>query len=145
MGAEGKFDLALAPSHDPEKLRKVSDSRSSALNKKSSSTPSLTETSQRLVAANQQSSVAGTEQAASADNITRQIKSVSDSLSNSVLLLAVYYSLCTTHCMIFSQAAESVAEKMMDLSQAAADVSLDSASVPSKPTMTSACELISTF
>lgn len=102
MGAEGKFDLALAPSHDPEKLRKVSDSRSSALNKKSSSTPSLTETSQRLVAANQQSSVAGTEQAASADNITRQIKSVSDSLSNSVLLLAVYYSLCTTHCVLIT-------------------------------------------
>ncbi|XP_067942720.1 E3 ubiquitin-protein ligase HECTD1-like [Watersipora subatra] len=98
MGAEGKFDLALAPSHEPERLRRPppdsSSSRGSVLSKKSSSTPSLSETSQVVA----EGSVASTDQAASADNITKQIKST----------------------------AESVAEKMMDLSQAAADVSLDS-------------------
>lgn len=75
MGAEGKFDLALAPSHDPEKLRPAVATRGSALSKKSSSTPSLTESSD-----NQSSSIASTDQAASADNITKQIKSVSHSL-----------------------------------------------------------------
>ena len=75
MGAEGKFDLALAPSHEPERLRRPAEtaaSRGSALSKKSSSTPSLSETSQPA-----EGSVASTEQAASADNITKQIKSVS--------------------------------------------------------------------
>ena len=88
MGAEGKFDLALAPTHDPDHLRHgVSDAgsvptRGSALSKKSSSTPSLTETSQA------QGSVASTEQAASADNITKQIKSVSK--IRKIVQLAIY-------------------------------------------------------
>lgn len=75
MGAEGKYDLALAPSHDPEKLRHPPSSQGGggtrSLSKKSSSTPSLTESTEPCP------SVASTDQAASADNITKQIKSVS--------------------------------------------------------------------
>lgn len=71
MGAEGKFDLTLGPSHDPDKLKHRLSTRGSALSKKSNSTPSLTESSEA------QGSVASTEQAASADDITKQIKSVS--------------------------------------------------------------------
>ena len=73
MGAEGKFDLALAPSHDPDRLNRPKESggrSGSALSKKSSSTPSLTDTG------SSKASVASTEQAASADNITKEIKSV---------------------------------------------------------------------
>lgn len=95
MGAEGKFDLALAPSHEPDRLRRPagdvptpSGSRASALSKKSSSTPSLSEASEAAA----QSSVASTEQAASADNITKQIKSVSlhwTSFINIIIILTI--------------------------------------------------------
>ncbi|XP_071078576.1 E3 ubiquitin-protein ligase HECTD1-like isoform X2 [Haliotis cracherodii] len=97
MGAEGKFDLALAPSHDPDKLRftkteqtatgmaknrtvgsSVSDKvKVSVLtSRKSSSTPSLSEVSEA------KASVASTEQASSAENLTASMKAVREAAEN---------------------------------------------------------------
>ena len=107
MGAEGKFDLALAASHDPEKLVKNlasvprgapstpgavggrvkpgADGKKSATqisaSRKSSSTPSLSDVAEK-------ESVASTEQAASAENLTQAIKSTAESVAESVLNLA---------------------------------------------------------
>ncbi|XP_050406417.1 E3 ubiquitin-protein ligase HECTD1 isoform X3 [Patella vulgata] len=99
MGAEGKYDLALAPSHDPEKLRfykpeqgavgglkgragaSVSDKvKVSVLtSRKSSSTPSLSDVSET------KASVASTEQASSAENLTSSIKAAAESVAESIL------------------------------------------------------------
>uniref|UniRef100_A0A2C9KSQ9 E3 ubiquitin-protein ligase n=1 Tax=Biomphalaria glabrata TaxID=6526 RepID=A0A2C9KSQ9_BIOGL len=96
MGAEGKFDLALGPSHDPDKLRfakpEVVSTPTTSRNKnsflsgtsdkvkvgvltsrKSSSTPSLSDVMDSKV------SVASTEQASSAENLSSSIKTVSTS------------------------------------------------------------------
>lgn len=107
MGAEGKFDLMLAPSHDPEKIRRESTSsrtseqaaptaataaprakeskgKTSVLtSRKSSSTPSLSDVSECG-----HPSVASTEQAASAENLTSAIKRTAESVAESVLSLA---------------------------------------------------------
>ncbi|KAK2190392.1 hypothetical protein NP493_82g04009 [Ridgeia piscesae] len=105
MAAEGRYDLMLAPSHDPEKLRKdaakadagstsspkakpvaaVLDSKNKGsvlTNRKSSSTPSLSDVSES------KSSVASTEQAASAENLTSTIKVTAESVAESVMNLA---------------------------------------------------------
>ncbi|XP_041351620.1 E3 ubiquitin-protein ligase HECTD1-like isoform X2 [Gigantopelta aegis] len=95
MGAEGKFDLALAPSHDPDKLRytkmdvgatgsvknksvgtSLSDKiKGSVLtSRKSSSTPSLSEVSEA------KASVASTEQASSAENLTSSVKASAENV-----------------------------------------------------------------
>lgn len=100
MGAEGKYDLALAPGYDPEKhraaLAKVdlgakaktgvvtSDKvKVSVLtSRKSSSTPSLTEVDEN------KPSVASTEQAASAECLTSAVKSMAQNLSDNLVNLA---------------------------------------------------------
>ncbi|XP_033735284.1 E3 ubiquitin-protein ligase HECTD1-like isoform X2 [Pecten maximus] len=111
MGAEGKYDLQLSPNHDPEKLRpvvrtteagavggakvKVTSSLVSdkakvqyknmvsvLTSRKSSSTPSLTDVAEN------KPSVASTEQAASADNLTTAVKSMAKNLADSMVNLA---------------------------------------------------------
>ncbi|OWF47209.1 E3 ubiquitin-protein ligase HECTD1 [Mizuhopecten yessoensis] len=105
MGAEGKYDLQLSPNHDPEKLRPVvrtteagavggakvkvtsslvSDKAKVSVltSRKSSSTPSLTDVSEN------KPSVASTEQAASADNLTTAVKSMAQNLADSMVNLA---------------------------------------------------------
>ncbi|XP_052267734.1 E3 ubiquitin-protein ligase HECTD1-like isoform X2 [Dreissena polymorpha] len=103
MGAEGKYDLQLAPSHDPERLKPLSKTEAGATgagkvkagatpgdkakisvltSRKSSSTPSLNEVNDN------KPSVAATEQAASADNLTQTVKSVAENLAESMMNLA---------------------------------------------------------
>ena len=106
MGAEGKFDLMLAPSHNPDLLRRESTSSRTSepggilvsrtklsndgkppkvsvlSSRKSSSTPSLSEP------LDAHSSVASTEQASSAENLTSAIKLTAESVAESVLNLA---------------------------------------------------------
>ncbi|XP_069118347.1 E3 ubiquitin-protein ligase HECTD1-like isoform X3 [Argopecten irradians] len=111
MGAEGKYDLQLSPNHDPDKLRpvvrtteagavggakvKVTSSLVSdkakvqyknmvsvLTSRKSSSTPSLTDVAEN------KPSVASTEQAASADNLTTAVKSMAQNLADSMVNLA---------------------------------------------------------
>ncbi|XP_052768700.1 E3 ubiquitin-protein ligase HECTD1-like isoform X1 [Mya arenaria] len=106
MGAEGKFDLQLAPSHDPERLKALGKTEptttpipgvksnatpsnsgekakvSVLTSRKSSSTPSLNEVK------DSPASVAATEQAASADNLTQSVKSVAENLAESMMNLA---------------------------------------------------------
>ncbi|CAG9766512.1 unnamed protein product [Ceutorhynchus assimilis] len=87
MGAEGKYDLKLSPSFDVESLNKPSQTGSSKTKKdekqsvltsrKSSSTPSLPEVTEI------KSSVASTDQAASADNLAA--KQAAETIAESVL------------------------------------------------------------
>ncbi|XP_076273657.1 ubiquitin fusion-degradation 4-like isoform X2 [Rhynchophorus ferrugineus] len=90
MGAEGKFDLKLSPSYDVEtasskststsKHKSKDDKQSVLTSRKSSSTPSLPE------ATDVKSSVASTEQAASADNLAA--KQAAETIAESVLSVA---------------------------------------------------------
>lgn len=91
MGAEGKFDLQLAPSYDPEKARSKAEQtgltnkqrtgssfmekvKVSITNRKSNSTPSLSEVSET------RASVASTEQASSAENLSSALKNLLEGL-----------------------------------------------------------------
>lgn len=91
MGAEGKYDLKLAPGFDVETAssskpvstnkHKTKDEKQSVLtSRKSSSTPSLPE------ATDVKTSVASTEQAASADNLAA--KQAAETIAESVLSVA---------------------------------------------------------
>ncbi|KRT81883.1 hypothetical protein AMK59_5650 [Oryctes borbonicus] len=86
MGAEGKYDLKLAPGYDVENAvsknskSKEKDKQSVLTSKKSSSTPSLPE------ATDVKTSVACTEQAASADNLAA--KQAAETIAESVLSVA---------------------------------------------------------
>lgn len=87
MGAEGKYDLKLAPSYDVEgaaaavKPNQCKGKEKSVLtSRKSSSTPSLPE------ATDVKNSVASTEQAASADNLAA--KQAAETIAESVLSVA---------------------------------------------------------
>ncbi|KAI4462742.1 e3 ubiquitin-protein ligase trip12 [Holotrichia oblita] len=86
MGAEGKYDLKLAPGYDVENAisknskGKEKDKHSVLTSKKSSSTPSLPE------ATDVKTSVACTEQAASADNLAA--KQAAETIAESVLSVA---------------------------------------------------------
>ncbi|PVD26171.1 hypothetical protein C0Q70_13840 [Pomacea canaliculata] len=102
MGAEGKFDLALAPSHDQEKLRVakaeggaavVSKHKSAAsssdrvkvsvlTSRKSSSTPSLSDV-------NDTHSVASTEQASSAENLTSSVRAMAQGVAERVAMVSL--------------------------------------------------------
>lgn len=84
MGAEGKFDLRLAPSYDPERLSVNANTHVSAPGKsaafasrKSNSTSSLVESSSNVG----KITVACTEQAASADNISAQKAAMNENLT----------------------------------------------------------------
>lgn len=90
MGAEGKYDLKLAPGYDIEgttvkpslanPASKKKDKQSVLTSRKSSSTPSLPE------ATEVKTSVASTEQAASADNLAA--KQAAETIAESVLSVA---------------------------------------------------------
>lgn len=88
MGAEGKYDLKLAPGYDVEAATssksvttsKSKDKQSVLTSRKSSSTPSLPE------ATEVKTSVASTEQAASADNLAA--KQAAETIAESVLNMA---------------------------------------------------------
>lgn len=90
MGAEGKYDLKLAPGFDIEaasskfhstnKSKESKDKQSVLTSRKSSSTPSLPE------ATDVKTSVASTEQAASADNLAA--KQAAETIAESVLSVA---------------------------------------------------------
>ncbi|XP_063927928.1 E3 ubiquitin-protein ligase HECTD1 isoform X6 [Zophobas morio] len=89
MGAEGKYDLKLAPGYDVEaatsskntsKNKDSKDKQSVLTSRKSSSTPSLPE------ATDVKTSVASTEQAASADNLAA--KQAAETIAESVLNVA---------------------------------------------------------
>ncbi|KAK7477746.1 hypothetical protein BaRGS_00031034 [Batillaria attramentaria] len=102
MGAEGKFDLALAPSHDADKLRPLGGKAEAGAvggvkqkavgtstdkvkvsvltSRKSSSTPSLSEV-------NDARSVASTEQASSAENLSSSVKAVAQSVAERMVSL----------------------------------------------------------
>ncbi|XP_028141816.2 E3 ubiquitin-protein ligase HECTD1 isoform X2 [Diabrotica virgifera virgifera] len=93
MGAEGKYDLKLAPGYDVEsamassskqcstnKQKNDKDKQSVLTSRKSSSTPSLPE------ATDAKTSVASTEQAASADNLAA--KQAAETIAESVLSVA---------------------------------------------------------
>lgn len=90
MGAEGKYDLKLAPGFDIEaassklhssnKTKDSKDKQSVLTSRKSSSTPSLPE------ATDVKTSVASTEQAASADNLAA--KQAAETIAESVLSVA---------------------------------------------------------
>ncbi|XP_074030517.1 ubiquitin fusion-degradation 4-like isoform X4 [Leptinotarsa decemlineata] len=92
MGAEGKFDIKLAPGYDAEasassskysssnKQKNDKDKQSVLTSRKSSSTPSLPE------ATDTKASVASTEQAASADNLAA--KQAAETIAESVLSVA---------------------------------------------------------
>lgn len=91
MGAEGKYDLKLAPGYDIEaaaakahaatnKSKETKDRQSVLTSRKSSSTPSLPE------ATEVRASVASTEQAASADNLAA--KQAAETIAESVLSVA---------------------------------------------------------
>lgn len=93
MGAEGKYDLKLAPGYDVEaavassskqtasnKQKNDKDKQSVLTSRKSSSTPSLPE------ATDVKTSVASTEQAASADNLAA--KQAAETIAESVLSVA---------------------------------------------------------
>ncbi|KAL5009008.1 hypothetical protein ScPMuIL_014589 [Solemya velum] len=96
MGAEGKYDLHLAPSHDPDKLQRPETSRGKLMgasvsdkvkvsvltSRKSSSTPSLNEV------AESSSSVASTEQASSAESLMSTVKFMAEDLAESMVNLA---------------------------------------------------------
>ncbi|XP_064604069.1 LOW QUALITY PROTEIN: E3 ubiquitin-protein ligase HECTD1-like [Liolophura sinensis] len=107
MGAEGKYDLYLAPSHDPEKVKVQSKEKVEAgatggvkvrkphtsqdkvkmtfleqigalTSRKSSSTPSLSDVSEKQ-------SVASTEQASSAENLTSSVKITAESIAEGIV------------------------------------------------------------
>ncbi|XP_018579699.1 E3 ubiquitin-protein ligase Ufd4 isoform X5 [Anoplophora glabripennis] len=91
MGAEGKYDIKLAPGYDVEaattskccssnKQKSEKDKQSVLTSRKSSSTPSLPE------ATDAKTSVASTEQAASADNLAA--KQAAETIAESVLSVA---------------------------------------------------------
>ncbi|KAG5887757.1 E3 ubiquitin-protein ligase Ufd4 [Gonioctena quinquepunctata] len=95
MGAEGKYDIKLAPGYDAEtaaaaassskysssnKQKNDKDKQSVLTSRKSSSTPSLPE------ATDTKASVASTEQAASADNLAA--KQAAETIAESVLSVA---------------------------------------------------------
>ncbi|XP_071056058.1 E3 ubiquitin-protein ligase Ufd4 isoform X3 [Onthophagus taurus] len=85
MGAEGKYDLKLAPGFDTDhcqkfKFKDKADKQSVLTSRKSSSTPSLPE------ATDTKASVASTEQAASADNLAA--KQAAETIAESVLSVA---------------------------------------------------------
>jgi E3 ubiquitin-protein ligase HECTD1 len=91
MGAEGKYDLKLAPGYDVEgatssknaqasKSKDAKDKQSVLTSRKSSSTPSLPEATEA------KASVASTEQAASADNLAA--KQAAETIAESVLNVA---------------------------------------------------------
>ncbi|KAJ8931073.1 hypothetical protein NQ314_016102 [Rhamnusium bicolor] len=91
MGAEGKYDIKLAPGYDVEaattskfcstnKQKNEKDKQSVLTSRKSSSTPSLPE------ATDVKTSVASTEQAASADNLAA--KQAAETIAESVLSVA---------------------------------------------------------
>ena len=88
MGAEGKYDLRLAPSYDPDAAQPAavtskSFKKTSVLtSRKSSSTPSLPEATE---SSRSKASVASTEQATSVDNLTA---SSAATVADSVLSLA---------------------------------------------------------
>ncbi|RUS87649.1 hypothetical protein EGW08_004572 [Elysia chlorotica] len=105
MGAEGKFDLALGPSHDPDKLRfskpdtattpTSSRNKNSAVmvssdkgkvgsltSRKSTSTPSLSDVM------DSKASVASTDQASSAENLTSSIKAAAETVAESLVNLS---------------------------------------------------------
>ncbi|GFR88010.1 E3 ubiquitin-protein ligase HECTD1 [Elysia marginata] len=105
MGAEGKFDLALGPSHDPDKLRyskpdatatptssrnknstvMVSSDKgkvSTLTSRKSTSTPSLSDVM------DSKASVASTDQASSAENLTSSIKAAAETVAESLVNLS---------------------------------------------------------
>ncbi|GFO27459.1 E3 ubiquitin-protein ligase hectd1-like protein, partial [Plakobranchus ocellatus] len=103
MGAEGKFDLALGPSHDPEKLRySKPDAASTPISsrnknsatvtgsekvgtltsRKSTSTPSLSDVM------DSKASVASTDQASSAENLTSSIKAAAETVAESLVNLS---------------------------------------------------------
>lgn len=87
MGAEGKYDLRLAPSYDPDAAQPATTPKSfkktSVLtSRKSSSTPSLPEATE---SGRSKASVASTEQATSVDNLTA---SSAAAVADSVLSLA---------------------------------------------------------
>ncbi|XP_030767252.1 E3 ubiquitin-protein ligase Ufd4 isoform X3 [Sitophilus oryzae] len=92
MGAEGKYDLKLAPGYDVEsassskpvstnKHKNKDDKQSVLTSRKSSSTPSLPEATDTI-----KTSVASTEQAASADNLAA--KQAAETIAESVLSVA---------------------------------------------------------
>lgn len=86
MGAEGKYDLKLAPGYDVESPKSIvhkkdlKEKQSVLTSRKSSSTPSLPE------ATEMKTSVASTEQAASADNLAA--KQAAEAIAESVLSVA---------------------------------------------------------
>ncbi|KAK9885691.1 hypothetical protein WA026_012456 [Henosepilachna vigintioctopunctata] len=89
MGAEGKYDLKLAPGFEVEasssrpitvKTREIKDKQSVLTSRKSSSTPSLPE------ATDVKTSVASTEQAASADNLAA--KQAAETIAETLLSVA---------------------------------------------------------
>ncbi|XP_017786198.1 PREDICTED: E3 ubiquitin-protein ligase HECTD1 isoform X3 [Nicrophorus vespilloides] len=84
MGAEGKYDLKLAAGYDadfaPQKKKDIKDKQSVLTSRKSSSTPSLPE------ATDVKTSVASTDQAASADNLAA--KQAAETIAESVLSVA---------------------------------------------------------
>ncbi|KAJ8975323.1 hypothetical protein NQ317_008309 [Molorchus minor] len=91
MGAEGKYDVRLAPGYDVDaastskyssmnKQKNEKDKQSVLTSRKSSSTPSLPE------ATDAKTSVASTEQAASADNLAA--KQAAETIAESVLSVA---------------------------------------------------------
>lgn len=85
MGAEGKYDVKLAPNYEVD-LKK--DVKSSVLtSRKSSSTPSLPDATDQV-----KTSVASTEQAASADNLAA--KQAAEAIAESVLSVARAEAVC---------------------------------------------------
>ncbi|CAH1802965.1 unnamed protein product, partial [Owenia fusiformis] len=127
MGAEGKYDLQLAPSHDPDKVKlnvaaKVETSSSAKkpeaeglkpkvsvlTSRKSSSTPSLSE------AVEPESTVAATEQAASADNLTAIVKSTAESIAESVSNLTTSDSVVMVTVDPAEEPSNQQAESSMD-------------------------------
>lgn len=103
MGGEGRYDLKLAPGYDVEtassskqassnKQKNDKDKQSVLTSRKSSSTPSLPE------ATDVKTSVASTEQAASADNLAA--KQAAETIAESVLSGKRLYS-TLTHSYVF--------------------------------------------
>ncbi|KAL3265554.1 hypothetical protein HHI36_009759 [Cryptolaemus montrouzieri] len=110
MGAEGKYDLKLAPGYEVEacsskapsaaKTKDAKDKQSVLTSRKSSSTPSLPE------ATDVKTSVASTEQAASADNLAA--KQAAETIAESLLSVARNEALVsvTSECQAASNNSE---------------------------------------
>ncbi|XP_044749275.1 E3 ubiquitin-protein ligase Ufd4 isoform X2 [Coccinella septempunctata] len=110
MGAEGKYDLKLAPGYEVEacsskapsstKAKDAKDKQSVLTSRKSSSTPSLPE------ATDVKTSVASTEQAASADNLAA--KQAAETIAESLLSVARNEALVsvTSECQAASNNSE---------------------------------------